>query len=104
MLSPVAWLCIVFNVASALSIVFANKAVFAVFSFPFPVLLTWIHTIVTMVGMQLMCMVRFAWPRERLAVLWHSWNRWATLLEALEQKPYVDRIALLSNLSECMSL
>lgn len=54
MLSPLAWLYIVFNFASALGIVFANKAVFAIYLFPYPIGLTWIHSIFTMAGMQLM--------------------------------------------------
>lgn len=57
MLSPLAWLYIIFNFASALGIVFANKAVFAIFQFPYPIGLTWIHSVFTMAGMQLMCMV-----------------------------------------------
>lgn len=65
MLSPLAWLYIIFNFASALGIVFANKAVFAIFSFPYPIGLTWIHSIFTMAGMQLMRMVSVI-PRQPL--------------------------------------
>eukprot|EP00892_Ulva_mutabilis_P003122 jgi/Ulvmu1/12810/UM097_0039.1 len=64
MLSPLAWLYIIFNFASALGIVFANKAVFAIFKFPYPIGLTWIHSLFTMAGMQLMCMAGFFTPAE----------------------------------------
>jgi hypothetical protein len=47
-----------FNMASSLGIVFSNKAVFAVFHFPFPFLLTIIHIVFTAFGMQIMAMVR----------------------------------------------
>lgn len=47
-------LYILFNVVAALSIVFANKAVFAVYRFPYPVYLTVIHTAFTTVGTHLM--------------------------------------------------
>jgi hypothetical protein len=57
-LNVVAGIYILCNVASALSIVFANKAVFAIFQFPYPVFLTLIHTAFTMVGTHLMSMVR----------------------------------------------
>jgi hypothetical protein len=49
---------ILFNMVSAIGIVFANKAVFAVYNFPNPVLLTFIHIAFTAVGMHLMGMVR----------------------------------------------
>ena len=49
---------VLFNMASSLGIVFANKAVFAVFHFPYPFLLTLIHIAFTAVGMQVMAMVR----------------------------------------------
>lgn len=68
MLSPLAWLYIIFNFASALGIVFANKAVFAVFQFPYPIGLTWIHSVFTMAGMQLMCMAGFFNPVEGVGV------------------------------------
>jgi hypothetical protein len=44
--------------------VFANKAVFAIYGFPYPVLLTWIHILFTAVGMHIMAAVRRAssWP------------------------------------------
>jgi hypothetical protein len=51
-------LYILFNMCSSLGIVFANKAVFAVFHFPYPFLLTLIHIIFTAVGMQVMASVR----------------------------------------------
>jgi solute carrier family 35 protein E3 len=41
------------NIASASGIVFANKVVFAHFHFKFTCALTWIHTAVTLLGMQL---------------------------------------------------
>jgi hypothetical protein len=50
-------LYIMFNVASALSIVFANKAVFAVYRFPYPVYLTVMHTAFTAVGTHFMAKV-----------------------------------------------
>lgn len=40
------------NIASATGIVFANKAVFSVFQFHFTYALTFVHTLVTMLGMQ----------------------------------------------------
>ena len=52
-------LYILFNVVAALSIVFANKAVFAVYRFPYPVYLTVIHTAFTTVGTHLMATVRY---------------------------------------------
>lgn len=51
-------LYVLFNMASSLGIVFANKAVFAVFHFPYPFLLTLIHIVFTALGMQVMAMVR----------------------------------------------
>ena len=51
-------LYILFNVVAALSIVFANKAVFAVYRFPYPVYLTVIHTAFTTVGTHFMATVR----------------------------------------------
>ena len=57
-ISATAWLYIMFNIASSLSIVFANKAVFAVYHFPYPFLLTLIHIAFTAVGMQIMASVR----------------------------------------------
>lgn len=56
--SHLAPLYILFNVVAALSIVFANKAVFAVYRFPYPVYLTVIHTAFTTVGTHFMAMVR----------------------------------------------
>ena len=41
------------NVASASGIVFANKAVFKFYNFPFAVTLTWVHTLFTILGMRL---------------------------------------------------
>lgn len=61
-------LYILFNMASSLGIVFANKAVFAVFHFPYPLLLTLIHISFTAVGMQFMAMVRMQ-PVELGALL-----------------------------------
>jgi hypothetical protein len=56
-------LYILFNMAASLGIVFANKAVFAIFKFPFPVVLTLIHIIFTAFGMQIMSMVRCPRPQ-----------------------------------------
>jgi hypothetical protein len=41
------------NIASASGIVFANKVVFATYKFRYTCALTWIHTLVTLIGMQL---------------------------------------------------
>lgn len=43
----------ILNIASATGIVFANKAVFAWHAFSFPYALTFVHTLVTYVGMQM---------------------------------------------------
>jgi hypothetical protein len=43
----------ILNIASATGIVFANKAVFAWHAFSFPYALTFVHTLVTYVGMQI---------------------------------------------------
>jgi hypothetical protein len=58
-------LYILFNMASSLGIVFANKAVFAVFKFPYPFCLTLIHITFTAVGMQGMAAVRDASCTQR---------------------------------------
>ncbi|KDD75625.1 hypothetical protein H632_c585p1 [Helicosporidium sp. ATCC 50920] len=50
-LAPVAYGLL--NVFSATGIVFANKSVFAVFEFNFTYALTFIHTVFTMIGMQI---------------------------------------------------
>lgn len=58
-------LYVMFNIASSLGIVFANKAVFAVFHFPYPLMLTLIHICFTAVGMQVMAAVRSPRPNTR---------------------------------------
>ena len=40
------------NIASASGIVFANKVVFSTYKFRYTCALTWIHTLVTLLGMQ----------------------------------------------------
>lgn len=57
---------ILLNVAASLAIVFSNKAVFAIFQFPYPFLLTLIHITFTAFGMRLLALVR---PRQRLGAL-----------------------------------
>lgn len=45
------------NIISAVLIVVANKVVLYTYQFSFPVALTWLHTIVTAVGLQLMALL-----------------------------------------------
>ena len=52
-LVPPAVLYGLLNIASATGIVFANKAVFSWHAFSFPYALTFVHTLVTYVGMQM---------------------------------------------------
>jgi hypothetical protein len=58
-------LYVVFNMISAVGIVFANKAVFAIYKFPYPVLLTFVHIAFTALGMQIMAFVRL-YPQPEL--------------------------------------
>lgn len=47
----------VLNILSAVLIVVANKVVLYTYHFAFPVALTWMHTIMTAVGLQLMALL-----------------------------------------------
>lgn len=51
-LIPPALLYGLMNIVSATGIVFANKTTFSIYNFEFPYALTFIHTIVTYLGMQ----------------------------------------------------
>jgi hypothetical protein len=86
---------ILFNMASSLGIVFANKAVFAIFKFPFPFLLTLIHIVFTALGMQLMAMVRYPSPCCG-AQLWTTRKPYSNFLARLDAR---SRLAVRSDLA-----
>lgn len=57
------------NIASAVLIVVANKMVLHTYHFSFPVCLTWVHTIMTAIGMNFMAVFGFFTVKH---LPWHN--------------------------------